>query len=219
MLVQEIDLLLRRGSREGSKTLTGVRALAVFIACGGFYGAVMATFILAPERALLVLFCAIKVPILFGCTMLLAVPSFYVLSALRGVSNDFGKVFALLLDYQLLVAILLAALAPITALVNLTTPADGYQGVQFWNSLTFLLAACIAQLKFTARARQLVAKDERHRLLLRLWSIIYAFIGIQMAWTLRPFIGSPDQAIGFFRPGKLDNAYVKIFEIFRDLLL
>ena len=42
--------------------------------------------------------------------------------------------------------------------------------------------------------------------------------GSQMAWTLRPFIGQPGQAIGFFRPGKLNNAYVEIFSIFRDLL-
>ena len=218
LLGRDIDRLLRSGTRTGSATLNCDRALVVFLICGGFYGAVMATFVLAPDRLALMLFGAIKVPMLFGITMLLAVPSFYVVSALRGVSNDFPKVFALLLDYQLLVALLLAALAPITALVNATTPVSGYLAVQFWNSFAFLLAASIAQLKFAAQARQLVARDSRHRLLLRMWSVLYAFIGIQMAWTLRPFIGQPGQAISFFRPGKLDNAYVEIFSIFQDLL-
>lgn len=177
----------------------------------------MATFAFEPARTPLMLYGMVKVPLLFGATMLLAIPAFYVLNALRGVGQDFPRVLRLLTDYQLVVAVLLAALAPVTALVNLTTAASGYQAVQLWNSIIFLLAAIIAQQRFTRQARALIAVDGRHRLLLRFWTVLYAFIGIQMAWTLRPFIGSPDQSIHFLRPGPLDNAYVKIFEIFADL--
>ena len=39
------------------------------------------------------------------------------------------------------------------------------------------------------------------------WSL-YAFVGIQMGWVLRPFIGDPTGPVEFFRRGAWDNAYV-----------
>ena len=89
--------------------------------------------------------------------------------------------------------------------------------MQFWNTFIFFLAALTAQSKFNAQAKLLVARDTRHQLLLRVWTVLYAFVGIQMAWTLRPFIGSPDQKISFLREGKLENAYVRLYEIFSEL--
>ncbi len=214
----EIDGLLRHGNRRQAEDLRGKKALLVFLVCGGSYGAIMATFAFSAERLPLVSYGMLKVPILFGLTMLLAIPGFYVLSNLRGVGSDFKEVFALLLDYQLLVAITLAALAPVTMLVNLSTSVNDYQAVQLWNSFTFFVAALTAQRKFSSQTKVLIQKDPRHRLLLRGWTVLYAFIGIQMAWTLRPFIGSPGHGIGFLREGKLENAYVKLYEIFSELL-
>jgi len=52
----------------------------------------------------------------------------------------------------------------------------------------------------------------RHRILLRLWLVIYAFVGIQMGWLLRPFIGDPDIPITFFRPNAWGNAYVTVLQ-------
>jgi hypothetical protein len=214
----EIDGLLRHGNHRRADELRGKKALLVFLVCGGFYGAIMATFAFSAERLPLVAYGMLKVPILFGFTMILAIPGFYVLSNLRGVGSDFKEVFSLLLDYQLLIAITLAALAPITLLVNLSASSDAYQAVQLWNTFTFFIAAVTAQRKFSSQSKALLYKDSRHRLLLHGWTALYAFIGIQMAWTLRPFIGSPGQRIGFLREGKLENAYVKLFEIFSELL-
>ena len=43
--------------------------------------------------------------------------------------------------------------------------------------------------------------------MLWLWMLLYAFVGIQMGWMLRPFIGSPALAVTFFRPEPFSNAY------------
>ena len=56
--------------------------------------------------------------------------------------------------------------------------------------------------------RPLIARNPRHRWLVRAWLLIYAFVGIQMGWLLRPFIGAPDQPVQFFRRGEWENAYV-----------
>jgi hypothetical protein len=39
------------------------------------------------------------------------------------------------------------------------------------------------------------------------WAALYIFVGIQMGWMLRPFIGDPAAPVGFFRPEPFSNAY------------
>jgi len=41
------------------------------------------------------------------------------------------------------------------------------------------------------------AKARRN--VVRFWIILYAFVGSQMAWTLRPFIGAPSMKFELFR--------------------
>lgn len=35
--------------------------------------------------------------------------------------------------------------------------------------------------------------------ILQIWILVYGFVGAQMAWSLRPFIGSPDREFEFLR--------------------
>jgi hypothetical protein len=35
--------------------------------------------------------------------------------------------------------------------------------------------------------------------LLYIWIVLFGFVGTQLAWTLRPFFGSPGQPFGLFR--------------------
>ena len=37
------------------------------------------------------------------------------------------------------------------------------------------------------------------RNLVNLWIVVYAFVGSQMAWTLRPFVGAPSMRFELFR--------------------
>jgi hypothetical protein len=46
--------------------------------------------------------------------------------------------------------------------------------------------------------------------LLRGWLVIYAFVGIQMGWVLRPFVGVPGRPVTFFREGAWGNAYEEV---------
>ena len=54
------------------------------------------------------------------------------------------------------------------------------------------------------------------RNVVRLWILIYAFVGSQMAWTLRPFIGAPGLQFELFRQlggSFYANVFVSIGEI------
>ena len=219
----DLDQFLRGTAKPGGldgggKGLRGLRGILFIIIGGGIYGAVMATFSFEPDRVLQLLYGALKVPMLFGITMLLAVPGFYVLNSLRGLGGDFPKVFALLIDYQIAVVIVLVSLSPITALTTLTTADSGYGLLQLWNAGVFLLAASLAQWKFSRDYQGLIRRDQRHRLLLRVWTVLYAFVGIQMGWTLRPFIGAPGSEVAFLRDSDLDNAYVELTKLFTRAL-
>ena len=46
--------------------------------------------------------------------------------------------------------------------------------------------------------------------LLFIWLILFAFVGIQMGWVLRPFVGTPNKPVQFFRQGAWSNAYIEV---------
>ena len=48
--------------------------------------------------------------------------------------------------------------------------------------------------------------------MLRLWVGVYAFVGIQMGWVLRPFVGDVNAPTTFFRESAWGNAYVVVAE-------
>jgi hypothetical protein len=53
--------------------------------------------------------------------------------------------------------------------------------------------------------------------LLYIWILLFGFVGTQLAWTLRPFFGSPDKPFSLYRD--IDgNFYAEIFRTIADLL-
>ena len=55
------------------------------------------------------------------------------------------------------------------------------------------------------------------RLVLFFWIWLYAFVGSQMAWTLRPFVGYPDAKFELIRELG-GNFYADIFRSIGELL-
>jgi hypothetical protein len=71
----------------------------------------------------------------------------------------------------------------------------------------FAIASFAAQWLVRSYYRPLIARNYRHRWVLWAWLVVYTFVGIQMAWLLRPFIGAPGMEVRFLRPDPWDNAY------------
>ena len=53
--------------------------------------------------------------------------------------------------------------------------------------------------------------------ILRFWLGLYAFVGCQLAWTLRPFFGAPGQAFELFRPRE-GNFYLSVIQSLIEIL-
>jgi hypothetical protein len=77
----------------------------------------------------------------------------------------------------------------------------------------FAVASMSAQWLLRRYYRPLIARHPAHRWMLRAWIFIYVFVGIQMAWVLRPFIGNPRLPVQFFREDSWSNAYVVVLEM------
>jgi len=210
-----VSAFLHTGGTRGAewRRLPSYAPSLVIVLCGCAYGAVMAGYHgVGGDRTLMVVYGALKVPLLFLATMVLAAPSFYVLNLLMGVGDDFVDVWRGLGDYQLSVALQLAALAPVTLFMNLTN--GDYRTAQAWSSLMFAVAAWNARRSLNACYRRLIARHRAHALLQRFWFVVYAFVGVQMGWDLRPFVGHPTMPVQFFRDN-IGNAYVEIANILK----
>jgi hypothetical protein len=207
------DGLLRghMGWVEGGNTrLRLLQLLVILTVFGMSYGAVMGSYGgFTGSRALQMLFAGLKVPLLLLCTFSLSLPSFFVINSLFGLRGDFVQAVRALIAAQAGLTIILASFAPITAVWYLSFAH--YNAAILFNAVMFGCASLAAQLLLRQFYRPLIARNPRHRLLLRGWIVIYAFVGVQMGWVLRPFIGAPDAPVRFFREGAWGNGYVELF--------
>jgi hypothetical protein len=179
---------------------------------GLLYGATMGSFGgVADGRWLQMLYSALKVPMLLLVTFALSLPSFFVINSVLGLRDDFGRVLRALLATQAGLTIVLASLAPLTAFWYANF--SDYSAALTFNAAMFGIASFSGQYMLRRAYEPLIATNPRHRTMLRLWLVIYAFVGIQMAWVLRPFVGQPHHPVSFFREGAWGNAYVEVIHI------
>jgi hypothetical protein len=203
-------------TRELRPHLLGSLTLAVVV-YGMFYGGVMGTYGgIAGSRIWQVVYSAVKVPFLLFATFLLSLPSFFVTNTLLGLRSDFPRVIRALMSTQAGLTVILSALAPFTAFWYVSGSA--YQPAILFNGVMFGVASFSAQWMLRRSYVPLVRANPRHRWMLRTWLVIYVFVGIQMGWVLRPFIGDPSTPVQFFREGSWSNAYEVVFQMIWDVL-
>jgi hypothetical protein len=214
MAARAFDLSVLLGDIESHRRprVTTRQLIACVTFCGAVYGAVMGMFGgFAGERALQSLYAAIKVPILILLSFALGLPFFFTITTLLGLRDDFRESVIALLKTQAVVTIALLSMAPYTAVWYCSTTK--YEPALLFNAGVFAVASFTGQVRLRALYRPLIARNARHRFMARLWLLLYAFVGIQMGWTLRPFVGDPHSEVHFFRPGAFSNAYQEITRI------
>ncbi|MDR3617901.1 MAG: hypothetical protein P4L85_01015 [Paludisphaera borealis] len=209
-MFHQADLLLRGGFARDE--LSWRSRLAVVVVFGTFYGAVMGAYGgLDADRPWQMLYSGLKVPLLLTSAFLLSLPTFFVLNTLLGLRADFPRVVRALVSTQAGLTVVLASLAPITAFAYIS--GIGYQPAILFNALMFGTASVSAQSLLRREYRELIARNPAHRVMLRAWLVVYVFVGIQMGWVLRPFIGDPVRSVQFFREDSWSNAYIAVLNI------
>lgn len=218
-LLRADDVLRRapwttRSDRPWSATRDLVLCVCIF---GVTYGAAMGTYGgLSGDRLWQILYSASKVPLLLLATFLLSLPSFAVINTLFGLRRDLGEAIRAVIAAQAGVATVLASLAPFTLLFYVSSVS--YAAAILVNGLMFAVASLAGQRLLRGYYQPLIARHKMHRVMLRSWIVVYAFVGIQMGWMLRPFIGSPNTPVQFFREESWGNAYVVVVQLIWQVL-
>jgi len=170
-----------------------------------------------------------KVPLLFLLTLAITFPSLYVFSALLDCRLRPLETLKLLLGAVAVNLAVVASLGPVTGFFTLSTTSYPFMVLL---NVAFFAAGGVAGLRLLHGALRDVfsdgeAKDgdasgtdeavERERLVFHTWIVIYCLVGAQMAWILRPFIGSPDLPFALFRP-RSSNFFEAVMRAVRMLL-
>ena len=184
---------IRDGFGLRSKVRSMLVSSFVFLA---IYGAVLGS-THSPAQALS---SAVKLPILFLVTLLVCVPTLYFFNVLFGSDQGIVQNVALILTAIGVTAVLLVSFAPISIFFLLTT--SQYQFFKLLNVAIFSIAGLMGVV-FLGQGMRVMKGSEagasERRWVLRLWMFLYAFVGSQLAWTIRPFIGAPSMEFELFR--------------------
>jgi hypothetical protein len=192
--------------RDDGQSRPSLMFAGLIVAFGGIYGVMMGSY--GGVRGLQMLYSAVKLPLLLGVTFVISLPSFFVFNTLFGVRSDFRASLRALLATQAGLTIILASFAPFTAFWYISF-AD-YEAAKCFNLAMFALASFCAQRLLRRFYQPLIDRDPRHRTMIRVWLVIFSFVGVQMAWLLRPFVGRPDAPTTFLREDAWGNAYIHV---------
>lgn len=178
------------------------------VVCAFCYGLAMGS---SDGRPLQMLYSGLKLPLLIFVTCLICQPAFFVANTLAGLRNDFLEAIRAIWISQAVVAVTLVSLTPLTLFWYASS--DVYRFAILFNALMMTLATVGGQIKLWSTYRRLIAQNRKHLFMIWFWLFCYAFVGIQMGWTLRPFIGSAGAETTFFRSDTMSNAYVVVFRL------
>lgn len=184
--------------RDGVELPQKLRAMLisslVFLA---LYGAIMGS----THSVLQALGSAVKLPILFLVALFICSPTLYFFNILFGSNQGLLQNIVLTMTAVTVTAVILVAFAPITLFFLLTT--SQYQFFKLLNVAIFAVAGSMGVL-FLSQGMRIVGETSKEgvgnrRWVLRLWIFLYAFVGSQLAWTIRPFMGAPRMPFELFR--------------------
>ena len=186
-----------------------------------------------------------KIPLLFLLTLLVTFPSLYVFNALIGSRLTLGAVWQLLIATLAVMVAVLASLGPVVAFFSVSTTgydfmlifnvvicaASGFLGLKF---LLFTLHRLTLVLEEKSTPDALPSKNQEEpqgalekiegrafsgniTAIFRIWVIVFALVGAQMSWVLRPFIGAPNVPFTWLRE-RDSNFFEAVWNAFWQLL-
>jgi hypothetical protein len=147
---------------------------------------------------------AIKVPVLLLATLVVCFPVFFVVQVLMGSRLKLEQVLVLVVSSLALMSILLAAFVPVTAFFLLTGANYYFQhllqiGIA---GIAWLFGMFALHDGLSVICEKRGVYPRRALTMMRIWALLFAFVGIQMAWNLRPFLSDrrePFQVIGHYQ--------------------
>jgi len=143
----------------------------------------------------------LKVTFLFLSALIICFPSFFVIQQVLGSKMTLRQMIIIVMSGFVLASSIAISFAPIVILFQIT--GGNYHFLQLLHVAIFLFAGIfgmrlmIEALKFACEKKDIYPKIGVT--VFRIWIIILAFVGIQLAWNLRPFLCNKNEEFKLFR--------------------
>lgn len=144
----------------------------------------------------------IKVPVLFIFSIIISFPTLYFFLAILGLKQNFYQLGSFVLVCLTIISGVLIVFAPISLFFLLTT--TNYYFFKLLNVGIFAIAGFVGIYTFYKNIDIVIEKSvdilyrKRLRIFLKMWLLMFGFIGAQLSYTLSPFFGDPNKDFMFF---------------------
>ncbi len=170
---------------------------------------------------------AAKLPLIILLTVLGNALLNGMFAPLLGLNLRFRQsLLAILLSFTT-AAVILGAFSPLMWFLVWNAPplaadeaacSTAYRFIQITQAAVIAVAGIVANLRLVQLLRQLSGSAAAARRVLFAWLAGNLLLGSQLAWILRPFIGSPNLPLEFLRPNAFEgNFYETLFRAFKQL--
>ena len=159
-----------------------------------------------------------KIPCLIFISLFICFPALYVIQYMIGSTMTVYQMANVLLSGFIVFTTIALSFAPIVIFFMITS--DNYAFLKllhvaiFTFSGIFAVKTIINGLSFSCEKKNIYPKQGMT--IFKIWIVIFAFVSSQLAWNLRPFVGSRDLPFELFRERE-SNFYVAVIQSAVDL--
>jgi hypothetical protein len=162
---------------------------------------------------LLACYVALKLPVLLVATTSLVMLLNWIVAQLMASGLRFWQVAALTYRAMAAASLVLASLAPVSAFLAIASPPPQPKQDLAHNVLLLVHVACVACAGVYGNSMMMRGLKRLCRpgtpigRLYGCWLASNLLVGCQLAWILRPFLGSPNYPVAFLRPDALEGNF------------
>ncbi len=160
----------------------------------------------------------VKVPTFLTLTLLVCFPVFYIIQFVLGSKLGLLHMLNVILNGFLMVSLIMVAFAPIVIFFLIT--GDNYAFIKLLHVTIFSISGFFGAKTMSEALQYCCEKSKVYPkvgvVVFRFWVVILAFVGMQLAWNLRPFIGNRGLKFELFRERE-GNFYLSVIHSVRDV--
>jgi len=155
----------------------------------------------------------IKIPCLIFLSLLICFPALFVIQYMIGSTLTIYQMANIILSGFFVFSTISLSFAPIVIFFMITS--DNYSFIKLLHVAIFVFSGIFAVktitegLTFSCEKKNIYPKLGMK--IFKIWVVILAFVSSQLAWSLRPFVGSHDLPQELFRT-KQSNFYVAVMQ-------
>jgi hypothetical protein len=191
-----------------------VQQILVILVFSLLYGIIMGSY----NGFLQSMVTGIKLPCLIFLSLLICFPALFVIQFMIGSTMTLRQMANIILSGFLVFSTIALSFAPIVIFFMVTSSNYAFLKLLhvtiFTFSGIFTIKTILGGLTFSCEKKNVYPK--LGMTIFKIWIIIFAFVSSQLAWNLRPFVGSRDLPFELFRQRE-SNFYIAVIQSARNL--